>query len=259
VLARLPQFSYLQVQSYSGDWAYVYNPRARGSAYMPSRLLGPSDAPPSWVTAPPPPSIGSVEQVGRTIGGAAVAFYPVADKFAYVARLNHNERIVVHDRVRGVDGKTWYRVDNGYLAEDSVRLPTQPTRTYSGRWIDADLKEPAMLVAYDGDTPIMSTLVIKGRIASETPTGVFEIQRRVEDETMDSSTLGIPNDSPEGYKLEHVLFTQYFTADGASIHYNYWSSNFGYSGSHGCLGVDRAASEFLWGWADYGTPVVIHS
>ena len=83
-----------------------------------------------------------------------------------------------------------------------------------------------MLVAYDGDNPIMSTLVIKGRIASETPTGVFEIRRRVEDETMDSSTLGIPNDSPEGYKLEHVLFTQYFTADGASIHYNYWSSNF---------------------------------
>ena len=63
---------------------------------------------------------------------------------------------------------------------------------------------------------------------------------------MDSSTLGVPIDSPEGYKLEHVLYTQYFTADGASIHYNYWSSNFGFSGSHGCLGLDRAASEFLW-------------
>jgi hypothetical protein len=259
VLARLPQFSYLQVQGYAGDWAYVYNPRARGTAYLPSRLLGPSDVPPSWVTAPPPPSIGSVEQVGRTVGGAAVAFYPVDDKFAYVARLGHNERIVVHDRVRGLDGSTWYRVDNGYLAEGAVRLPAPPERTYRGRWIDADLREPAMLVAYEGDTPVMSTLVIKGRIATATPTGVFEIGRRVEDETMDSSTLGIPNDSPDGYKLEHVLYTQYFTADGASIHYNYWSSNFGYSGSHGCLGVDRAASEFLWGWADYGTPVVIHS
>ncbi len=259
VLANLPQFSYLQVLGYSGEWAYVYNPRAQGTAYAPSRLLGPSDAPPSWVTAPPPPSAGRVEQMGRTVGAARVAFYPVDDTFAYVSRLGHNQPIMVHDRVRGADGSTWYRVDQGYLAEGAIRLPSTPQRTFSGRWIDADLREPAMLVAYEGDTPVMSTLAVKGRIATETPTGVFSIGRRVEDETMDSSTLGVPADSPEGYHLEHVLYTQYFSTDGASIHYNYWSNNFGYSGSHGCLGVDLAASEFLWGWATYGTTVVIHS
>jgi lipoprotein-anchoring transpeptidase ErfK/SrfK len=259
LLATLPQFSYLQVQGYSGEWAYVYNPRARGTAYVPSRLLGPSDAPPAWVTASPPAPASVVEQRGRTVGNAAVAFYPVDDKFAYVDRLGHNAEIMVHDRVRGADGETWYRVDQGYLPAASVRLPKSPERTFAGRWIDADLTEPAMLVAYDGDRPVMSTLAIKGRVAFATPTGVFSIQRRVEDETMDSETLGVPNDSPEGYKLEHVLYTQYFTADGASIHYNYWSSNFGFSGSHGCLGLDRAASEFLWDWATYGTPVVIHT
>jgi lipoprotein-anchoring transpeptidase ErfK/SrfK len=259
VLATLPQFSYLQVQGYSDEWAYVYNPRARGTAYIPSRLLGPSDAPPAWVTAPPPAAIDSVEQSGRTIGMAAVAFYPVDDKFAYISRLGHNQAVMVHDRVRGADGSTWYRIDQGYLPETSVRLPRAPERTYAGRWIDADLHDPALVVAYDGDRPIMSTLAIKGRVASATPTGVFTIQRRVEDETMDSTTLGVPNDSPEGYKLEHVLYTQYFTPDGASLHYNYWSSNFGYSGSHGCLGLDLIASEFLWNWATYGTPVVIRS
>ncbi len=259
ILANLPQFSYLQILGYNGEWAYVYNPRARGTAYTPSRLLGPSDAPPAWVTAPPPAALASVEQTGRTVGNAALAFYPVDDKFAYVDRLGHNVAITVHDRVRGVDGATWYRVDQGYLPEQSVRLPKPPERTFTGRWIDADLNEPAMVVAYEGTRPVMSTLAIKGRIAYATPTGVFEIQRRVEDETMDSETLGVPNDSPEGYKLEHVLYTQYFTADGASVHYNYWSSNFGFSGSHGCLGLDRAASEFLWNWATYGTPIVIHS
>jgi lipoprotein-anchoring transpeptidase ErfK/SrfK len=259
VLATLPQFSYLQVQGYSGEWAYVYNPRARGSAYIPSRLLGPSDAPPTWVTAPPPASIGSVEQLGRTVGMAAVAFYPVDDKFAYVSRLGHNQAVTVHDRVRGADGSPWYRIDQGYLPQTSIRLPRPPERTYAGRWIDADLSEPAMVVAYEGDRPIMSTLAIKGRVATATPTGVFTIQRRVEDETMDSTTLGVPNDSPEGYKLEHVLYTQYFTSDGASLHYNFWSSNFGYSGSHGCLGLDLTASEFMWNWATYGTPVVVHS
>ena len=258
-LATVPQFSYLQVIGYQGDWAYVYNPRARGTAYAPSRALGPSDPPPSWVTAPPPTAAASVEVMGRTVGKAPLAFYPVDDKFAYTSSLGHNAPILVHDRVLAADGSTWYRVDGGYLSSGSVRLPRSPTRTFSGRWLDADLQEPAMLTAYDGDRMVLNTLAIKGTIANQTPTGTFTIQRRVQDETMDSGTLGVDPHGPGGYHLEHVLYTQYFTSDGASLHYNYWSSNFGYSGSHGCLGLDLHDSEFLWNWADIGTPVVIRS
>jgi len=116
-----------------------------------------------------------------------------------------------------------------------------------------------MLTAYDGGKIVFTTLAIKGNVANQTPTGTFSILRRVQDETMDSGTLFPPIDphGPGGYHLEHVLNTQYFTGDGASIHYNYWSSNFGYSGSHGCLGVDLASSQFFWNWADVGTTVVI--
>ena len=259
VLATVPQFSYLQILGYQGDWAYVYNPRARGTAYVPSANLGPSDPPPAWVTAPPPPAAASVEEMGRTVGRAPLAYYPVDDKFAYTSSLGHDVPIMVHDRVTSPDGTTWYRVDNGYLSESSVRLPRSPTQTFRGRWLDADLQEPAMLTAYDGDRMIMNTLAIKGTIANQTPTGVFHILRRVQDETMDSGTLGVDPHGPGGYHLEHVLNTQYFTNDGASIHYNYWSSNFGYSGSHGCLGLDLEDSQFLWNWADIGTPVVIRS
>jgi hypothetical protein len=258
-LAHVPQYSYLQILGYQGDWAYVYNPRARGTAYALSTILGPTDPPPSWVTAPPPASAASIEMMGRTVGSAAVAYYPVDDKFAYTSSLGHNVPILVHDRVQGADGSTWYRVDGGYLAAKSVRLPRPPTRNYTGRWIDADLQEPAMLTAYEGSRIVLDTLTIKGTIANETPTGTFTIQRRVQDETMDSGTLGIDPHGPGGYHLEHVLNTQYFTNDGASIHYNYWSSNFGYSGSHGCLGVSLSDSQFLWNWADVGTPVVIRS
>jgi hypothetical protein len=197
--------------------------------------------------------------MGRSVGSARVAFYPVDDKFAYVASLGHNLPIMVHERVQAADGSTWYRVDQGYLAAASVRLPRPPDRVLTGRWLDADLTEPAMLTAYDGDHIVLDTLAIKGTIANQTPLGTFTIQRRVADEIMDSGTLGVPANGPGGYHLEHVLFTQYFSADGASIHFNYWSSNFGYSGSHGCLGLDRADSEFLWNWASIGTPVVIHS
>jgi hypothetical protein len=258
-LAQLPQFSYLQVLGYQGDWAYVYNPRARGTAYVRSNLVGPTDPPPAWVTAPAPAPIGSVEQVGRTVGAAAVAYYPVDDKFAYTSRLGHNARVLVHERVQGVDGSTWYRLDQGYLPASAVRLPRPPPTNFAGRWIDADLREPAMLTAYEGSVPVLSTLAIKGTVANQTPTGVFTIGRRVADETMDSDTIGIPHDGPGGYHLEHVQFTQYFTDDGASIHYNYWSSNWGFAGSHGCLGLPYAESEWLWNWADLGTRVVVHS
>jgi lipoprotein-anchoring transpeptidase ErfK/SrfK len=258
-LANLPQFSYLQVLGYSGDWAYVFNPRARGTAYVRSASLGPSDPPPAWVTAPPPTPVASVEQMGRTVGKAALAYYPVDDKFAYTSSFGHNQPILVHDRVQGPDGSTWYRVDGGYLAASSVRLPRPPTTTFPGRWIDADLQEPAMLTAYEGSRIVLDTLAIKGTIANQTPTGTFRILRRVQDETMDSGTLGVDPHGPGGYHLEHVLNTQYFTNDGASIHYNWWSSNFGYSGSHGCLGLDLEDSQFIWNWADIGTPVVIRS
>jgi len=256
-LASVPQFSYLQVLGYSGDWAYVYNPRARGTAYVQSSAIGPSDPPPAWVTAPPPTPVASVEMMGRTVGKAQLAYYPIDDKFAYTTSLGHNQPILVHDRVQATDGSTWYRVDGGYLADSSVRLPRPPAKTYAGRWIDADLQEPAMVTAYEGTRIVMDTLAIKGTIANQTPTGTFSILRRVQDETMDSGTLGIDPHGPGGYHLEHVLNTQYFTNDGASLHYNWWSSNFGYSGSHGCLGLDLADSQFFWNWADIGTVVVI--
>jgi hypothetical protein len=260
-LARVPEYSYLQILGYQGDWAYVYNPRAHGTAFALSNILGPTDPPPAWVTGPPPASAGSIETMGRTVGSAPVAYYPVDDKYAYTTSLGHNVPILVHDKVQGADGSTWYRVDGGYLAAKSIRLPRPPTRTYAGRWLDADLQEPAMLTAYDGNKLVMDTLAIKGNVANQTPTGTFTILRRVQDETMDSGTLFPPIDphGPGGYHLEHVLNTQYFTSDGASIHYNYWSSNFGYSGSHGCLGLNLQDSQFLWNWADVGTVVVIRS
>jgi lipoprotein-anchoring transpeptidase ErfK/SrfK len=80
----------------------------------------------------------------------------------------------------------------------------------------------------------------------------------VANETMDSSTVGIPRNGPGGYYLTNVLFTQYFLPTGQSIHYNWWSSNWGYPGSHGCLGLSYADAAFMWNFANIGTPVVIH-
>jgi hypothetical protein len=258
-IATLRKFTYLAVKGYVGEWAEVFNPRTRASGFIPSEVIGPADAPPAYITADPPPAVDEINLDGRAIRSTALSFYPTPDPDAQTELLSHNTLVSILDSVEGDDGETWYRTADGdYLPNTRVRLPRPPSRTFSGRWIDVDLTEPAMLVAYDGDRPVLTTLTIHGAGANPTPVGVFTISRRVADETMNSDTIGIPRFGPGGYYLQHVLFTQYFTSGGSSLHYNYWSGNWGYAASHGCLGLTYADSSFLWSWAGIGVPVSIH-
>ena len=116
-----------------------------------------------------------------------------------------------------------------------------------------------MLVGFVVGAPGWSTLSLKGTVANQTPIGGHQILRRVTNETMTSERVypPIPRNAPGGYYLTGVLYTQYFTYDGASLHYNYWSSNWGYPGSHGCLGLPMNESKWVWNWAEVGTPVEI--
>jgi len=60
----------------------------------------------------------SIEEMGRTVGSASIAYYPVDDKFAYTSSLGHNVPILIHDRVQGADGSTFATTDgNGRLVE----------------------------------------------------------------------------------------------------------------------------------------------
>jgi lipoprotein-anchoring transpeptidase ErfK/SrfK len=184
---------------------------------------------------------------------------PRASTDTLLRTLSHNEAVWVYEAVQGADDDTWYRVGDGeYVHAAEVRLPRTPPQTYAGRWLDVDLQEPTLITAYEDDRPVFATLAIHGRTADEQERGEYHILRRVEDETMDSETLGVPHDDPNGYYLEHVLYTQYFTADGAALHDNYWSDAFGYAGSHGCLGLSNADAQWLWDWADVGTLLNIH-
>jgi hypothetical protein len=258
-IATLRKFTYLAVLGYDGEWARVLNPRTKEVGFVPSEEIGPADTPPAYLTADPPPTVDEIEQVGRTLRAAPLTFYPTPDPDAQTDTLSLNTQVTIAASVEGDDGETWFRTTEGdYLPEGKVRLPRPPVRSFSGRWIDVDLREPAMLVAYDGDTPVLTTLTIHGAGPRPTPIGVFPIMRRVANETMNSDTIGIPRFGPGGYYLTNVLFTQYFTPDGASLHYNYWSASWGYAASHGCLGLTYADSAFLWSWAGLGTLVSIH-
>jgi hypothetical protein len=223
-----------------------------------------------------PPLLGGVGLPGRVVGGANLRTWPTVGN-NLLRRLGHNAPLRVLDSVQGDDGDEWYRVNwldpvtqnpvaLGYLHNSVARLPRLPYTPRNpdrgdsvDRHFEADLREPAMLTAFEDGAPIWATLTLKGTISNRTPAGAHRILWRVPNETMTSERVypPIPRDAPGGYYLKNVLWTQYFTSDGASIHYNYWSSNWGYAGSHGCLGIAYNEAKFAWDWADVGTPVYV--
>ncbi|MGE3269341.1 MAG: L,D-transpeptidase [Chloroflexota bacterium] len=217
---------------------------------------GQSPTPP--VTAFEPDTIDAIDLPGRIVGTFNIRSYPQVTPETLVRQLGHNTAVWVSASVRGADGDAWYRIGDGeYVHSSGVRLPTPPPEMPSGRWIDADLTIPAMVTAYEDGRAVYAALAIPGTKAFQTPTGTFQILRRVQNETMDSATIGIPRNSPNGYFLEDVLYTQYFTWDGASLHYNWWKGTFGYPGSHGCLGLNREDAEWFWDWAAMGTTLKV--
>ena len=177
----------------------------------------------------PPPAYEEFATRGVVTDTASLAVYPSPNEGAVERPLDPNTWLNLTGAVQGEDGALWYETDSGdFVSGDAVFVPER-TADFTGHWMDVDLTVPAHVTLYDGSEEIGSFLTIKGAGPRPTPTGVFTILRRVANETMNSDTIGIPRFGPGGYYLTNVLFTQYFTGDGASLHYNYWSSNWGYA------------------------------
>jgi hypothetical protein len=248
----------LQVLGYEGDWAHVYNPRTRGTAFVSSSALAPGEAPSRYVLLPPPALNEQFELRGILTDSVPLALFPTWSDDAVQQVLRPHTWLRLSGTVIGEDSNEWYVTDTGgYVPAAAVFVPER-TEAFSDRWLDVDLTSPTRVTAYEAGEPVASFMAIRGTAAHPTPTGVFTIIRRVANETMNSDTIGIPRFGPGGYYLTNVLFTQYFTGSGASLHYNYWSANWGLPGSHGCLGLTYGDSAFLWEWARLGTPISIH-
>ena len=255
---QVPASTTLQLLDYQGDFAHVLDPRSKTVSYLESDQLAPTDAPSPYILMPAPKLTDEFNVSGVVTDPTHMSLYPTWADDAVDRELSPNTWLKLTGETTAADGTSWYQTDNGdYVPTDYVFVPDRGD-DFTGHWIDVNLTTPARVTAYEGDTPVDSFLTIKGAGPRPTPTGVFTILRRVANETMNSDTIGIPRFGPGGYYLTNVLFTQYFTNDGASLHYNYWSSNWGYPGSHGCLGLTYQNSAWLWGWAHLGTPVVIH-
>ncbi len=150
-----------------------------------------------------------------------------------------------------------YRADDAghVVRESALRLAEQVARPKevkaTDRWIHIRLSQQ-LLVAYEGDTPVFTTLLSSGREGFETPSGLYRIQSKHVSTTMQNTSM-----QDEAYSIEDVPWTMYFEG-GYALHAAFWHQAFGRPRSHGCINLSPADARWLFSWTTPALPQAWH-
>ncbi|MCX7851349.1 MAG: L,D-transpeptidase family protein [Caldilineales bacterium] len=172
----------------------------------------------------------TLTQIARRYG-VSVRALAAANGIANINRIYVGQRLIIPAR-------------GGQAAAPAAPSVSAPAG--ARRWIEIDLSRQR-LIAHEGDRIVLNVPVSTGLRNTPTPVGTFRIRSKVRSQTM----------SGPGYRLPNVQWVMYFVGNYA-IHGTYWHNNFGRPMSHGCVNLRNADARFLYHWAGYGTPVVIH-
>ena len=116
------------------------------------------------------------------------------------------------------------------------------------RWIDVDV-DTQILVAYEGDTAVYSTMVSTGGRETATETGVYRMWVKESEADM----KGLNGEDP--YSVATVPWTQFFSPEkGLALHTAYWHDQFGVRRSHGCVNLAPRDARWLYFWSDPQVP-----
>jgi LysM repeat protein len=176
-----------------------------------------------------------VVRPGEHLSGIAARYGTTAAALARTNNLANPNRIYVGQRLVIAAG----------AASSAPRPASSQPAASSGRWIDIRLSSQT-LTAYEGSTPVFSTLVSTGS-TFPTPVGTYSILYRVRSQRM----------SGPGYDLPNVPWVMYFTNRGHAIHGAYWHNNFGQPMSHGCVNMRISEAEWLYNFTPNGAKVVV--
>ena len=130
-------------------------------------------------------------------------------------------------------------------------LSAPPTEVRANeRWLDVSVAEQ-VLVAYEGERPVFTTLVSTGRDdpRHRTPLGVHAIWIKLA--FSDMSNLGI--DAPSEYAIEDVPWVQFFEGSNG-LHAAFWHDDFGNARSHGCVNLSPRDARYLFDFTQPALP-----
>ena len=108
------------------------------------------------------------------------------------------------------------------------------------------------------DKTLYTWPVSVGRPKNPTLQGSLYVQYKQQDVLMDSQTIGIPRNSPDGY-YEHVYWDTAISTDGFFVHSAPWSewAQGSQNVSHGCVNLSPARAQTFFNFSQKGDLVVV--
>lgn len=243
-----PGFTYITVNSTQGDWTQIDE-----GQWVPSNVLT-DDVLISRYSGVFLPEEELPYPMAWTMKHLNPATAPGGEPWPDNPFLYRYTRVNLYTSVE-VDGKLWYQIGvNQWVHQFDVAKITpieRPEGVDTHKWVGVDLYEQT-LIAYEGDTPVFSTLIASGLKDWPTNEGMFHVYLRYPRTTMSGA-----QQQEDFYFLQEVPWTQYFDGDIA-LHGTYWHDGFGYRHSHGCVNMSITDAKWLYDWGadefDYSIP-----
>ncbi len=159
------------------------------------------------------------------------------------------------------DTQVRWRPQNFWPAHATVTIDASGTRssftTGDSLVATVDNKTHEMEIMRNGEL-VKTFPVSMGKKGDETKNGTYYVLEKFPEIIMDSSTYGVPVDSPQGYKLE-VDDAVRIDNSGAFVHSAPWSvSDQGRRNvSHGCVNLSPANAKWFYDNFGSGDPIVV--
>jgi lipoprotein-anchoring transpeptidase ErfK/SrfK len=121
----------------------------------------------------------------------------------------------------------------------------------------ADNATHQLTVTRNGDVEQIFPMSM-GKPGHDTPDGTYYVQDKSLDVVMDSATYGVPNTSPDGYRV-HVQLAVRFDNSGNYVHSAPWSvADQGVRNvSHGCINISPSDAKWFYDNFGVGDPIVV--
>jgi lipoprotein-anchoring transpeptidase ErfK/SrfK len=114
------------------------------------------------------------------------------------------------------------------------------------------------MTVYNNGQVVKTIPISAGRQKYPTSNGVHVVLWKAQDVLMDSATVGIPRNSPDGY-YEHVAWDVRISNSGEFVHAAPWSvaSQGNTNVSHGCINISVPDATWFYVWSRRGDVVAV--
>ncbi|WP_026918896.1 L,D-transpeptidase family protein [Gordonia shandongensis] len=137
-------------------------------------------------------------------------------------------------------------------------IPAEPKVKSSTGWVALAVDGDHQIYWWKDHKFVKQMPISMGTDKHPTPNGVYHTKEKYRDMYMDSSTYGVPIDSPEGYRT-YVEYATRMSWDGIFIHAAPWSvaQQGKENASHGCINLSTENGKWVYDNIGRDTPIVV--